>query len=276
MNDIIITGGAGGIGAKLTKHLIRKNYSITVIGRNKSRFENLSINSSNVQFYTIDISSTKDVELFYKWYSDLNNSIFALINAAGVQPPIGEFKNNNNQEWENNLNTNICGTANMIKGAIPLLKIGKHNKIINFSGGGATSSRPNFSAYAVSKIAIVKLTEIIAHELNKYSIDVNAVAPGAINTDMLKEIIEAGSDCAGVEYNDAIKRQKKGGESPDKIIELCDFLLSERSNGISGKLISAIWDDYKNEKFIKRLKNDSDFCTLRRIDSTNFDKTNWI
>ena len=274
MNDIIITGGAGGIGAKLTKHLIRKNYSITVIGRNKSRFENLSINSSNVQFYTIDISSTKDVELFYKWYSDLNNSIFALINAAGVQPPIGEFGNNNNQEWENNLNTNIFGTANMIKGAIPLLKIGKHNKIINFSGGGATSFRPNFSAYAVSKIAIVKLTEIIAHELNKYSIDVNAVSPGAINTDMLKEIIEAGSDCAGVEYNDAIKRQKKGGESPDKIIELCDFLLSERSNGISGKLISAIWDDYKNEKFIKRLKNDSDFCTLRRIDSTNFDKLN--
>jgi len=274
LNDIIITGGAGGIGAKLTKHLIRKNYSITVIGRNKSRFENLSINSSNVQFYTIDISSTKDVELFYKWYSDLNNSIFALINAAGVQPPIGEFGNNNNQEWENNLNTNIFGTANMIKGAIPLLKIGKHNKIINFSGGGATSFRPNFSAYAVSKIAIVKLTEIIAHELNKYSIDVNAVSPGAINTDMLKEIIEAGSDCAGVEYNDAIKRQKKGGESPDKIIELCDFLLSERSNGISGKLISAIWDDYKNEKFIKRLKNDPDFCTLRRIDSTNFDKTN--
>ena len=274
MNDIIITGGAGGIGAKLTKHLIRKNYSITVIGRNKSRFENLSINSSNVQFYTIDISSTKDVELFYKWYSDLNNSIFALINAAGVQPPIGEYGNNNHQEWENNLNTNIFGTANMIKGAISLLKIGKHNKIINFSGGGATSFRPNFSAYAVSKIAIVKLTEIIAHELNKYSIDVNAVAPGAINTDMLKEIIEAGSDCAGVEYNDAIKRQKKGGESPDKIIELCDFLLSERSNGISGKLISAIWDDYKNEKFIKRLKNDSDFCTLRRIDSTNFDKTN--
>ncbi len=273
MKNVIITGGAGGIGSYLTKHLLEHNYSIIVIGRKKSRFEILPFDNPNIRFFSLDISSSNDVVSFYKWYSDLNNSIFALINAAGIQAPIGEFENNNYQEWENNLNTNIFGTANMIRGAIPLLKNGKHNKIINFSGGGATSFRPNFSAYALSKIGIVKLTEILANELNKYSIDVNAVAPGAINTDMLNEILQAG-DCAGVEYNDAIKRQKEGGDSPDKIVELCDFLLSDKSSGISGKLISAIWDDFKSEQFINRLKNDPNFCTLRRIDSNNFDKTN--
>lgn len=271
MKNIIIAGGSGGIGGVITKHFLNRNYSVTVIGRNKKRFENLKIESSNVQFYSLDISCLKDVQSFYNWFSSSNGSLYALINVAGIQSPIGEFANNNNQEWENNLKINIFGTANMIRGAIPLLKVGVHNKLINFSGGGATSSRPNFSAYAVSKIAIIKLTEILANELDKYSIDIIAVAPGAINTDMLKEIIDAGSDCAGEEYTKAIKRYKEGGDSPDKIVELCDFLLSERSNGITGKLISAIWDNYTSEKFISRLKSDKDFCTLRRIDSSNFD-----
>ena len=271
MKNIIITGGSGGIGGVLTKHFLNRIYSVTVIGKNKKRFENLKIESSNVQFYSLDISCLNDVQSFFNWFSSSNASLYALINVAGVQPPIGEFASNNDQEWENNLKINIFGTANMIKGAISLLKIGKHNKIINFSGGGATSSRPNFSAYAVSKIAIIKLTEILANELDKYSIDINAVAPGAINTEMLNEIIDAGSDYAGVEYTEAIKRHKEGGESPDKIVELCDFLLSEKSNRITGKLISAIWDDFNGEEFISRLKSDKDFCTLRRIDSLNFD-----
>ena len=68
------------------------------------------------------------------------------------------------------------------------------------------------------------------------------------------------------------KKQKTGGDSPDKIVELCDFLLSKKSNGITGKLISAIWDNFNREEFVSRLKSDKDFCTLRRIDSLIFDR----
>lgn len=161
----------------------------------------------------------------------------------------------------------------MIRGSLPFFKSARGGKIINFSGGGATSSRPNFSAYAVSKTAVVRLTEILAEELSEYNIDVNAVAPGVINTGMLDEIVEAGAK-AGEEYKRALERSEEGGDSVEKIVDLCRFLISSESDGISGKLISAIWDDYRNPTFSERLRTDSDFCTLRRIDAINFDQIN--
>lgn len=272
MKNIIITGGSGGIGSFLVKYLLSENYFITVIGRSQDRFDKLGLNSENINFYSLDISSYQEIEEFFNVYSQKHHLLFALINTAGIQSPIGDFHKNNQQEWENNLKINILGTARMIKNALPLLKNGKYHKIINFSGGGATSVRPNFSAYAVSKIGIVKLTEILAYELKNHSIDINAVAPGAINTNMLDEIIDAGRDLSDKEYSQALERQKTGGDSPKKIIELCKFLLSDDSNGITGKLISAIWDNFQDEKFISRLKSDMEFCTLRRIDALNFDQ----
>lgn len=270
MKNIIITGGTGGIGKKIIKTLIGK-YHITIIGRDKNSFNSLDIDKKNVVYYTLDISSASKIESFFNDYSNNFSCLYALINIAGIQQPIGEFKDNDTLDWENNFRINLFGTANMIRYALPFLKNGKHNKIINFSGGGATSSRPNFSAYAISKIGIVKLTEILASELQGDFIDINAVAPGAINTGMLEEIINARTQLSEEEYNQALDRKRTGGDSPDRVIKLCQFLLSKDSNGITGKLISAIWDDYFDFSFISRLKSDKDFCTLRRIDSINFD-----
>ena len=88
---------------------------------------------------------------------------------------------------------------------------------------------------------------------------------------MLDEIILAGRK-AGKEYKDALLTKKTGGKSVKNIVDLCLYLLSSESDGVSGKLLSAIWDDYKNSTFLKRLKTDADFCTLRRIDMINYDK----
>ena len=218
-----------------------------------------------------DISSAKEVNTLYNEFRESGLTLRALINAAGVQPPIGVFEQLDPEDWDRNLSINLSGTINMIRGALPFFKSTEGGKIINFSGGGATSSRPNFSAYAVSKTAVVRLTEILAAELREYNIGVNAVAPGAINTGMLDEIIEADAQ-AGDEHDKARKLKSEGGDPVEKIVNLCRFLISSESNGISGKLISAIWDNFDDENFISRLKTDDDFCTLRRIDSLNFDQ----
>jgi len=220
-----------------------------------------------------DISSAKEVNTLYNEFRESGLTLHTLINAAGVQSPIGVFEQLDPEDWNRNISINLFGTVNMIRGALPFFKSAEGGKIINFSGGGATSSRPNFSAYAVSKTAVVRLTEILAEELREYNIDVNTVAPGAINTGMLDEIIEAGAQ-AGDEHKRARKRKSEGGDPVDRIVDLCRFLISSESDGISGKLISAIWDDYKDAKFLGRLKTDSDFCTLRRIDAINFDHIN--
>jgi len=148
------------------------------------------------------------------------------------------------------------------------LKKAKRGRIINISGGGTTSPFPNYSSYACSKTAIVKLTENMSVEYPK--IDINAIAPGFIRTRLADQTLKA-KEKAGKFYNKTQKMVKSGGQSMKKAVDLVMFLLSKESEGISGKLISAQYDDWSNPNFIDRLKTDKDFCTLRRIDHIHFD-----
>ena len=120
---------------------------------------------------------------------------------------------------------------------------------------------------------MVRLTETLAVELKEYNIDVNAISPGAVNTKMLEEVLQAGT-MAGKEAAEAEKRKEVGGDDPLLAAELVSFLASDGSDGITGKLISAKWDPWRDEDFQRQLRADKDFATLRRIDGKYFEKRN--
>ena len=99
-----------------------------------------------------------------------------------------------------------------------------------------------------------------------YNIDINCIAPGALNTRLLNEIIKAGPKKVGKDfYKKSLKQKTNGGAGYEKALELCDFLCSENSNGITGRLLSAQWDNYDKIKKLKKKINDNDILTLRRI-----------
>jgi 3-oxoacyl-[acyl-carrier protein] reductase len=146
-----------------------------------------------------------------------------------------------------------------------LCRAQRRAKIICFSGGGATSPRPNFAAYGVSKTGVVRLVETLAAEWQGQAFDINAVAPGAIFTRMTGQILARGASVAGkAEFERASKQSRDNAAELAKVFSLVEFLLSPRSDGISGKLISAIWDPW--DKF-DQFKDDlnADIYTLRRI-----------
>ncbi len=116
-----------------------------------------------------------------------------------------------------------------------------------FSGGGATKARLNFSAYGVAKTGVVRLVETIAGEERGRPLDINAVAPGAINTRMIDEVIARGPAAVGTaEYEAAVKQKQTGGASLTKALELVDWLLSPTSDGITGRLLAAQWDPWQS------------------------------
>ena len=146
------------------------------------------------------------------------------------------------------------------------MKTQRCGKIILLSGGGATKPLPNLSAYAASKAAVVRFGETLAEETRSLGIDVNAVAPGALNTRLLDEVIAAGAEKVGQQFFEQSEKQKAEGGTPLTTgAALCVFLASQESDGITGKLISAVWDPWRDfGRHLDKLQK-TDVYTLRRI-----------
>ena len=276
-NKIVIVTGAGrGIGRSVALRCAAEGARVALMAKTGSELEEtagmITERGGHSSAFVCDVASRESASSAVAFVKSAFGTVDVLVNNAGIQPPIGPFLGIDMEEWKRNVAVNLFGTAQMTSEVLPELLAKRKGKIINLSGGGATSPRPNFSAYAISKTAVVRFTETLAVELREHNIDVNAVSPGAINTKMFDEVLQAGS-LAGSETADAGKRKMKGGDDPELAAELIAFLASDDSDGITGKLISAKWDPWKEESFRTKLKAEADFATLRRIDDKYFFKS---
>jgi NAD(P)-dependent dehydrogenase (short-subunit alcohol dehydrogenase family) len=149
---------------------------------------------------------------------------------------------------------------------LPHFKRAGYGKIVQLSGGGATSPLPMLSAYAASKAAVVHFMETLAAETRPHCIDINSISPGVLDTRLLDDIVAAGPARAGADFHARMLAQKaQGGVPLDKGAELAVFLGSSASDGITGKVISAVWDPWSAlPEHLEDLRR-TDVYTLRRI-----------
>jgi len=269
----IITGASEGLGFEIAKKFILEGANITICSRNKRNLKLakkslIKILHSNQKILVIpaDVSKQSDVKKIINLTIKKFGKCNILVNNAGIYGPKGKIENINWKDWKKTIEINLFGSILMCRHLIKYFKKKKYGKIIQLSGGGATSPLPNLSAYAASKAAIVRFMETLALEVRDFNIDINSIAPGALNTKMLDEVINSGPNKVGVDfYKRALKQKKTGGTSLNYGSELAVFLASSESDGISGRLISAVWDNWKEwPKHINKLSN-SDVYTLRRI-----------
>jgi NAD(P)-dependent dehydrogenase (short-subunit alcohol dehydrogenase family) len=275
--DIIITGASSGIGAALTQSLAKQGYTLYVCARRESKLNLITCNNTIAIGYKCDVSDEEQVKAFISYIQKYTTNIYALINCAATFGAIGKMIQTESKDWRRAIDVNLFGTYYMIKHVVPMMSAGLKPRIINFSGGGAFEATPNYSAYAVSKAAVVRLTETIAKELASLDIAVNAVAPGFVATEIHEQTIQSGIDNAGREHFDFTLKKLSGDSIPIEIPVNCvNFLLSEKANGLTGKTISASFDPWSNPKFHKNISeiNKSDLYTMRRINFINLpDKT---
>jgi 3-oxoacyl-[acyl-carrier protein] reductase len=267
--SVLLTGASQGIGKALAFTLARAGACVGLMAR---KAEDLALVASQIAAQggrslpiAVDVARPEMIGAAVSQARVALGDIDILINAAGMQAPIGPFWENDLGQWEHNMRVNLSGPAHLIKAVLPGMMARRQGKIINFSGGGATGPRPNFSAYAAAKAALVRLTETLALELQAFNIQVNAVAPGAINTQMLEEIIAAGEK-AGGEFGQALERAKTGGTPMEPICELVLFLASSASGSLTGKLISAPHDPWRQWGDKVEGLNSTPLYTLRRLD----------
>jgi NAD(P)-dependent dehydrogenase (short-subunit alcohol dehydrogenase family) len=271
--NAIITGANQGFGKALAEKYVTEGASVVICARDlqkltevKITLEQMATNNQKVISIQADVSSEADVKNLIEQSLYELGTIDVLVNNAGIYGPKGSIEDIVWSEWVKAMEVNVYGPLLTSRAILPHMKENKYGKIINLSGGGATTPMPGLSAYAASKAAIVRITETLALETKDFHIDINAVAPGALNTRLLEEVLAAGPDLVGKEfYEKSLKQRDSGGTSMDKGTSLCVFLASSESDGITGKLISAVWDPWKDFEKHKNKIASSDIYTLRRI-----------
>jgi NAD(P)-dependent dehydrogenase (short-subunit alcohol dehydrogenase family) len=268
---VVITGGARGIGLCIAKNCKENGAKVTILSRSASELnltkqELSAFSSGDVQVMEADVSQKKSIAKAMEASVAKFGPIYGLICGAGIYGSIGPFVSGSLEEWENGLDINIKGTAYTVYYSFPHFeKTG--GRMILFSGGGQ-GPMENFSSYVTSKGAIWRFTETLGVELAEKNIFVNAIAPGAVNTKFLDQLIQAGPEKVGKTfYEKSLAQKASGGQSPQKAADLCLYLLSEKSHGLYGKILSAVWDPYNNLENLTELSKTDLFQYRRVIDS---------
>jgi NAD(P)-dependent dehydrogenase (short-subunit alcohol dehydrogenase family) len=269
----IITGANQGLGLEIARKFVNSGASVVICARNcdllmhaKTELEAKLAHGQVVEAFPVDVSDAQSIAKLIDFTLERFTKVNILVNNAGVYGPMGAIETIDWLEWIKAIEINLFGSILMCRAVLPIMKKQHKGKIIQLSGGGATNPMPNISAYAVSKAAVVRFMDTLAEEVKEFNIDVNAIAPGALNTRMLDEVLIAGPEKVGQGfYNRSLKQKETGGAGLDKGAELALFLASSISDGISGKLISAVWDNW--EEWIQHVDelSVSDAYTLRRI-----------
>lgn len=268
---ILITGASKGFGLNLAQAMWQCGANLILIARDINQLTQLKTQLLStasaqqfIELFPFDLANTQDISAFVQSIYHKVERIDVLINNAAIQGPIGLSWQNDWNEWQEALHIDLLAPVAFCRSCIPQMLKHRSGKIINLSGGGATGIRPNFSAYAVAKTGLVRFSEILAKEVETYGIDVNCIAPGVMNTAMLATILNAGPERAGDEYKTA-ERLQETTTNFEQATQLCLYLASSLSDGITGKLISAVWDPWSSFAEFKDKLNNSDIYTLRRI-----------
>lgn len=267
----IVTGASQGLGLEIARAFVREGANVLICARENAPLEAAADElrqiapNQTVVARPLDVSREAEVTRMASEAIERFGRVQILVNNAGIYGPMGRVEENDFALWMRAVEINLYGSVLLCRALLPHFRAQKYGKIIQLSGGGATNPLPGISAYAASKAAVVRFAETLAEETRGDRIDVNSIAPGALNTRLLDEVLEAGPDRVGAQfYQRAVKQKSEGGAPLERGADLAVFLASAASDGITGKLLSAIWDPWETlPEHLEDLR--SDVYTLRRI-----------
>ncbi len=263
---VLVTGAGRGIGKRLAMGFALAGAKVGLLARTEAELDltKLEIEQAGGAALKLraDVRKPEEMATAVNRMLSVFGGLHALIAAAGVPGPIGPLLTVKPKAWNEAIETNLIGLVNSCRAALPPMIERRSGKIIALVGNGAALARPNFSAYAASKAAVVRFAECLAEEMSDHNVQVNTIVPGPAYTYMTDEILQAGEEKAGrKEIEEAEQTRITGGIAPDKQIQLALFLASERANHISGKLI-YVTDDWKR---FERDNMKPEWFTVRRM-----------
>lgn len=269
----IITGANQGLGREIALAYARAGASLMICGRDEEKLRAVQDelaatigDGQRVAARAADVSAPAAVDALVAAALAELGRVDILVNNAGVYGPFGPIESVDWAEWVQAMEINIYGSVLPCRAVLPHFRAQRYGKIVQLSGGGATNPLPRITAYAASKAAIVRFVESLAIDVKDDGIDVNAIAPGALNTRMMDQLLAAGPEAVGQDFFTRMQGVAAGGGTPlETGAALAVFLGAAESDGITGRLLSAVWDPYERLPEHRSELDRSDVYTLRRI-----------
>jgi NAD(P)-dependent dehydrogenase (short-subunit alcohol dehydrogenase family) len=271
--NAIITGASQGLGRAIAEAYVDSGASVCICARDETLLNDVRRDlaaragaGQRVEAIAADVSRPDDVERLMAGAQKAFPQVHVLVNNAGIYGPMGPIEEVDWAEWVRAIEINLMGSVLCCRALMAHFKLHRYGKVVQLSGGGATQPMANVTAYAASKAAIVRFAESLADEGREYGIDVNSIAPGALNTRLLDEVLAVDPARVGEGfYKKMVALKASGGTPLDRGAALAVYLGSADSDGITGRLLSAVWDPWESLAEHREDLRKTDVYTLRRI-----------
>jgi NAD(P)-dependent dehydrogenase (short-subunit alcohol dehydrogenase family) len=233
----VVTGASRGIGAAISLGLARSGADVVAIGRNLPPLEKIAKRIPEMGRKSLalkaDIGISEDIDSAVKEFSKHFERIDILVNNAGISPVLKRAEEMSKAEWDEVIRVNLTGTFLVTQAFGKLMIEQGKGKIINMASVGGTVGFPRQAAYCATKGAVIQLTKVLALDWARYNIQVNAIGPAYIETDLTEDLRKS-----TIISEDLLRKTPMGRfGKPEEIVGAVLFLASDASSYMTGQVI---------------------------------------
>lgn len=244
---VLVTAGASGLGLEIARAFVRAGDAVAVCDMDENGLGQLSAHGEDICGICCDVADREGCVELVRQTCEVLGGLDVLVNNAGMAGPTGQLDEIDPGEWDRTVAVNLTGTFNVTRAAIPWLKQHGAGAIVNIGSTAGRMGFPNRSAYAATKWAIVGLTKTLAIDLGSWGVRVNAVLPGAIDGERLRQVIADKATLRGVPYEEVLRDVLAGMSikrlvPPQEVAALVTFLASPDTSTLSGQAVSIDGD----------------------------------